>query len=480
MTAPRRDPNNKLAEQRAFDSLQQLSAVGEHGRGWIDRLFRPFFLAFRNSSRDWAKDANLALHEQSELRARALLYGIVLVFVLLLVWAALATIDEVTRGSGKVIPSRQLQVVQAFDGGVVEGVFVHEGQTVREGDLLVRIDPTRFQANFQEGQAKIMALQAKIERLSALAYDQPYAPNEHAEDEAQALLIAREQRYYQESLKELQEKLAVANEQLAQRRQEHEEALSRLRQAERSYAMSEREINVTRPLLDSGAVSEMDILRLERDLSNAEGERRQAAARSRQSAAGIQEAQARVREVEQTARRQWHAELSEATAQLNSLDKSVTGLADRVKFAEIRSPVNGTVQRIFFNTLGGVVQPGNAVAEIVPADDALLVEARIAPADIAFLRPGLPAVIKLHAYDFSIYGGLTATVQHISADTITDERDNTYYLVRAETDASGFAGGLPIIPGMTLQLDVLTGKRTVLSYLLKPILRAKANALSER
>ena len=217
----------------------------------------------------------------------------------------------------------------------------------------------------------------------------------------------------------------------------------------------------------------MDILRLERDLSNADGERRQAKARAHQI-------EARTREIELAARNRWRIELTETLAQLNGLDENISGLADRVKFAEIRSPVNGTVQRIFFNTIGGVVQPGNAVAEIVPADDLLLVEAKIAPKDIAFLRPGLPAIIKFNAYDFSVYGGMPATLQHISPDTITDDRGNTFYLVRAATDAKNFRDGLAIIPGMTLQLDILTGKKTVLSYLLKPVLRAKANAMTER
>ena len=219
---------------------------------------------------------------------------------------------------------------------------------------------------------------------------------------------------------------------------------------------------------------------MERDEASANGERRQAEAKLRQIEASIQEAAARISEVELGMRNQWRSELSEATSTRSSLSKNVDGLADRVKFSEIRSPVNGTVQRILYNTIGGVVQQGHAVLEIVPSDDRLVVEANIAPKDIAFLRPGLPATIKLHAYDFSIYGGMSASLQHISADSITDDRDNTYYLVRAVTTDNEFAQRFAVIPGMTVQLDIMTGKRTVLDYLLKPILRAKGNALSER
>lgn len=455
-------------QQRLFERLQRIAAAGERGRVVVARYFEPLFARFAPPPADWLGNAEWALREQGRMkRARGLLYGVGITVLLLLLWAAVAPLDEVTRGEGKVIPSRYLQVVQSVDGGVVEAVFAKEGQAVKKGDLLVRIDPTRFVANLREGSVKAVSLQAKADRLKALVSGTPYEPVPAApEDAEQALVLAQEQRLYLESRNELQE-------QLTQARQELNEVSARLAQAERTYGMSTRELEVTRPLLKSGAVSDMDILRLERDQSNADGERRQARARAGQL-------EARIREVELSARNRWRAELTDTLAQLGSLNEGISGLADKVKFAEIRSPVNGTVQRIFFNTIGGVVQPGNAVVEVVPRDDQLLVEARISPRDIAFLRPGLPAVIKFNAYDFSIYGGMQATLQHISPDTVTDDKGETFYVVRAATDAGGFHDGLPIIPGMTLQLDILTGKKTVLSYLLKPVLRAKAAALTER
>lgn len=471
----------KLAEQRAFEKMQRLEAVGAAGKPGVDRLFMPLFSAFRRQSRDWQVDAEQALEAQQVFRARGLLYVIALVCLILLVWAALAQVDEVTRGEGKVIPSQQLQIVQSMDGGVVQEVLIREGDQVAQGDVLVRIDPTRFVASFQEGSVRTFALGAKVARLQALINDQPYsAIIDDTLSAAQQQVLNQEESYYHASISELEQRLSVAREQESQRRQELSEAQARLRAAEQAWRMSSQELNVTRPLLASGAVSEIDILRLERDQAAADGERRSAAARTRQAQAGIQEAEARMAEVNLTMRNQWRAELSQASSELNSLSQNVDGLADRVKHSEIRSPVNGTVQRLLFNTIGGVVQPGSAVIEIVPADDRLLVEAKIAPKDIAFLHPGLPATIKLHAYDFSIYGGVSATLQHISADTITDEKDNTYYLVRAMTTDSKFIEQLSVIPGMTAQLDIMTGKKSILSYLLKPILRARANALSER
>lgn len=474
-------PTPKSTEQRAFEQLQGLTEVNRTGLGFINRVFKPLFSVFNNRGKHWETDAEFALKQQQVLKARGLLYGVALVFICLLVWAGFASVDEVTRGEGKVIPSQQLQVIQSVDGGVVEALFVSEGDRVEKGQLLVRIDPTRFVANFQENSVRAFALRAKVERLNALIKGHSYQPDLDAElTPSQLQVLTREQSYYHSALRELEQRLTIARDQLAQREQELSETQARISAARQAYSMSNQELQVTKPLLQSGAVSEVEILRLQRDTAAARGELNQARAKARQIESSIQEAQGRIQEVQLSASNQWQAELSEASSSLNSLDKSVEGLADRVKFAEIRSPVTGTVQRVLFNTLGGVVQPGNAVLEIVPEDSNLLIEGKIAPKDIAFLRPGLPVTIKFHAYDYAIYGGMSATLQHISADTITDERDNTYYLVRAVASDPEFAKNLSIIPGMTTQVDVLTGKKTILSYLLKPVLRAKANALTER
>lgn len=471
----------KQLEQQVFEQLSLADAVGVRGQGFINHLFKPLFAAFQNNARHWQADAQQGLEEQSTLRARSLLYGIALTFFILIIWAAFAPIDEVTRGEGKVIPSRQLQIIQSVDGGVIENVFVEEGAKVSKNDLLVRIDSTRFVASFQEGSVRSFALAAKVKRLRALINNQPLQLDfNQAETPVQEQVLSQEQSYYLASIKELDDRLAVAREQRTQRQQELSEVQARVAAAEDTYRMSTQELRATQPLLASGAVSEIEILRLQRDQAAADGERLQAAARARQAQASIQEAESRLLEVGSSARNSWRAELSEASSQLNALEKNVEGLADKVKLSEIRSPVNGTVQRVLLNTIGGVVQPGNAVVEIVPSDDRLLVEAKISPKDIAFLRPGLPATIKLHAYDFAIYGGISATLEHISADTITDERDNTFYLVRAVTQDKNAAEHLSVIPGMTAQLDIMTGKKSILSYLLKPLLRAKANALSER
>jgi adhesin transport system membrane fusion protein len=225
----------------------------------------------------------------------------------------------------------------------------------------------------------------------------------------------------------------------------------------------------------------VELLRLERDVARYRGERDASGAQIPRIQAAISEAQRKIEEVELTMRNQARSELSETNAKLSALSAGSEGLADRVKQAEIRAPMNGTVKQLFANTVGGVVQPGKEIIEIVPSDDALMLEARIQPKDIGFLRPGQPALVKFTAYDFSIYGGLEATLEHIGADTITDEKGNAFYIVRVRTKRSTIGdAAMPIIPGMVAEVDILTGKKSLLSYMMKPVLRAKATALTER
>ncbi|MEQ6889487.1 HlyD family type I secretion periplasmic adaptor subunit [Halomonas sp. CS7] len=472
--------SRKSAEQQGFEAIGRFSETGGRPfRPFIDRLFARRVSA-AHLNRDWASDADWARLQQDPIRARAFLYVVVLAVAALLVWAWLAPIDEVTRGTGRVIPSSQLQRVQSFDGGVVQEILVREGERVEAGELLMRIDPTRFLSSFRENRATAQSLQARAERLRALATGSPFTPSEALSEKAPAI-VAQERALYASGLDKLSEEQSILEERLAQRRAELDEAQSRRDTAARELGMASQELNLTRPLLQSGAVSEVEVLRLRREVSRASGERTQAAAQVERLQSAIDEAQAQLREVELNARNEWRTELSRTLGELAALDESSAGLEDRVRLSEIRSPVDGVVQRLGITTLGGVVQPGQEVVDIVPSDDALLVEARIAPQDIAFLRPGQPATIKLTAYDFAIYGGLEAELDHISADTITDDEGNTFYLVRVRTreDAQQHRE-LEVIPGMTAQVDILTGKRTVMQYLLKPVLRAWENSMGER
>ena len=292
--------------------------------------------------------------------------------------------------------------------------------------------------------------------------------------------VDEERRLYETATSELQTQLTIARQQLAQRAQELNEATTKKRQAAESYQSTSRELAVTKPLLASGAVSEVELLRLQRDVDRFKAEGDIASSQIARVQAGISESSRKVQEVELTYRNTASKEYSETMARLNSLLQSGTGLADRVKQSALRSPVKGTIKRLLVNTVGGVVQPGRDVVEIVPLEGRLLLEAKVAPRDIAFLKPGQRAIVKFTAYDFSVYGGLNASLEHIGADSVTDDRGNVFYTVRVATDQATLAGNLPIIPGMVAEVDIITGKKTILSYLLKPVLRAKAAAMTER
>lgn len=464
-------PSRTTAEAAAFNTLGKLGWRAAHGGTGPTADF--------DDPNDWQASADRAVQSQRLLRARGLLYAVILVVIGLLVWAWWAELDEVTRGEARVVPSSQRQLIQSFDGGVVSEIRIEEGQIVEAGELLMQLDPTRFSASVRESQAEYYGLLARAARLEALASGTDFIPPSNVVEMAPEM-ASRERRQYQSNLEELSQRRLTAGERLQQREEELTEAIARRAQVRRSLDITRRELEITLPLLETGAVAEVEVLRLERDLSNAEGDLEQVEAQVSRSRSAVEEAESSLVEIDLTARADWRRELAETENRLASLSESLMGLEDRVRFTEIRSPVRGIVQRLYVTTRGGVVQPGREVLEIVPLDDQLIVEARISPQDIAFIREGQRAVVKLSAYDFAIFGGLDGVVQMISADTLTDENDNTYYLVRIRTEETPQTAGLGIIPGMTAQVDIITGKKTVLNYLLKPVLRARDQALRER
>lgn len=448
-------------------------------RTLADWLFAPWMREEQASYQGWQDDAHRAWQEQQPLRARAILYAVAVTVVLLLVWSALAEIDEVTRGSGKVVPSRQVQVIQSQDGGVLTEILVQVGARVTQGQLLVRLDQTRSQSTLRENRAEFQALAVRAERLRAVLGGTAFEPGPELEAAVPAI-VTQETALLHSQREELEHEKQIASEQLVQRREELVEVTAREAQAARSLALSREELGVTRPMVASGAVSQVEILRLEREVSQLSGEREQAAAQIKRIESAIVEAQHKLREVEVQFMNELRAELADTLSRMNGLHEAGEGLSDRVRQTDVRSPVSGTVKQLHYHTIGGVVLPGEEIVEVVPADDTLLLEARIRPQDIAFLVPGQPALVKFSAYDFVIYGGLEGVVEHIGADTVMDEEGNPFYEVLVRTFESELAADKPIIPGMTVEVDILTGKKSVLAYLLKPVLRAKQYALTER
>jgi len=424
-------------------------------------------------------DADRAMLAQEPLRARMLVNSLGVVFILAVLWAGLSEVDEITKGEGKVIPSRQLQILQSLDGGIVSEILVQEGQVVEPGQVLVNIDTTRFDSSVKENRVQYLALLAKAARLRALAEGVPFVPPPEAVAEAPKT-VGEELSAYEASTSTLNAQLAIARQQLAQRQQELVEVRAKREQASRAYELTARELGYTKPLLKDGAVSEVELLRLERETGRFLGEREMASAQISKTQSAIEEASRKIQEITLNFQSEARKELSDTLAKLNVSSAGGVGLADKVDKSSLRSPVKGTVKRLLVNTVGGVVQPGRDIIEIVPLEENLLLEAKVLPKDIAFLRPGDRALVKFTAYDFSIYGGLEAKLEFIGADSVTDERGNTFYTVRVRTEKSKLGEGLPIIPGMVAEVDIITGQKSILSYLLKPVLKAKQAAFTER
>ena len=415
-----------------------------------------------------------------------ILLAVATLMVVALLWAALAKVDEVTRAEGQIIPSSQVQVVQNLEGGIVQEILVREGDVVDKGQILLRIDDTRFASSYQEGRLKYLALLAQISRLTAETEGKSLQLPAEVDKEAPQL-AEDARRLYRTRQQELASTVQILEQQRDQRKQEVAEMRSRAGQLQRSYALLRDEYERTAPLAGEGVISEVELLRLKRQLNETRGDLDGVRLRLPAAQAALAEAEAKIEDARIKFRTDAQAQLNEAKAELAATAQNNTAALDRVTRTAVRSPMRGTVKRLKVTTVGGVIQPGMDLVEIVPLEDSLLVEAKVQPRDIAFLHPGQRAMVKLTAYDSTIYGALEATLEHISADAITQDDgrggERSYFLVRVRTRDRGYVKdgeSLPIIPGMTATVDILTGRKSVLTYLMRPIERARERALRER
>ncbi|EOC1820113.1 HlyD family type I secretion periplasmic adaptor subunit, partial [Vibrio parahaemolyticus] len=432
--------------------------------------------------------------------ARLMLWVMVLFFVAAIGWASWAQIDQVTVGQGKVIPSSQIQVVQNLEGGLVKEILVKEGQLVKKGQQLLLIDDTRFRSDYREREQQVANLTASVLQLSAsinsVAVNRDFNIQDWEKsvvldygkltfppvlEETQPQLTQRQKAEYREDLDNLRNQLSVIDQQVEQKQQDLVEIEARVRNLRQSYQYAKKELDITQPLADEGVVPRIELLKLQRQVNDTRREMTSSELKIPVIKSAIKESMLNRIDVALKFRSEQQEKLNNAQDQLSALVESAVGLEDRVNRTVVVSPVTGKIKTLNVNTVGGVIQPGMDIVEIVPTEDTLLVEAKIAPKDIAFLRPNLNAIVKFTAYDFTKYGGLVGELEHISADTTQDEEGNSFYIVRVRTEKTSFGqdADLPIIPGMTASVDIITGKRTVLEYLLKPILSAKTNALKE-
>ncbi|HHJ3201957.1 TPA: HlyD family type I secretion periplasmic adaptor subunit, partial [Vibrio parahaemolyticus] len=396
--------------------------------------------------------------------------------------------------------SSQIQVVQNLEGGLVKEILVKEGQLVKKGQQLLLIDDTRFRSDYREREQQVANLTASVLQLSAsinsVAVNRDFNIQDWEKsvvldygkltfppvlEETQPQLTQRQKAEYREDLDNLRNQLSVIDQQVEQKQQDLVEIEARVRNLRQSYQYAKKELDITQPLADEGVVPRIELLKLQRQVNDTRREMTSSELKIPVIKSAIKESMLNRIDVALKFRSEQQEKLNNAQDQLSALVESAVGLEDRVNRTVVVSPVTGKIKTLNVNTVGGVIQPGMDIVEIVPTEDTLLVEAKIAPKDIAFLRPNLNAIVKFTAYDFTKYGGLVGELEHISADTTQDEEGNSFYIVRVRTEKTSFGqdADLPIIPGMTASVDIITGKRTVLEYLLKPILSAKTNALKE-
>lgn len=373
--------------------------------------------------------------KRNERRTSAIIWLCAAALVIFFVWAHFAILDEVTVGTGKVTPFTHAQEIQSLDGGIVSELNVHEGDIVEKGQVLGRLDPTRFQSNFGEAAAKARTLRASAERLRAELTGEPLAFS--AETLKEPELVARETQLYESRRRNL---------------------LETVKNLSDSMRLVQDELRMTQPLVAKGAAGEVEVIRLRRQVTELRGK--------------IDEAK---NDYAVRAREEQVKNNADLDAQLQVL----TGKEDQLTRATLYSPVRGIVKDIQVTTVGGVLEPGGKLMEIVPLEDQLLIETRINPRDIAYIRPGLAATVKVTAYDSSIYGNLTGEVETVSPDTLQDEvkRDQYYYRVYVRTDSAELANKagrkFPIVPGMVANVEIKTGQKSVMDYLIKPLNKVK-------
>jgi adhesin transport system membrane fusion protein len=416
-----------------------------------------------------------------------LLGAILFVVFSFLVWSYFASLDQITRGEGKVIPSSQTQVMQSLDGGTLSEMRVREGDVVEKDQVLLVIDNTTAKFSLSELKQRYYIASAAVARLEAEIAgkndpDQIAFPDDIVKDAPDK--IAQEKSQFVIRQSQLSAQLATLRDQLEQRKQDINAMNTKISSARAGLDVAEQQVAILGPAVAAGAASKVDLLKAKQESQNYRSEMANAQAALPGSRSALQEAQSKLSEAVATFKAESAGELAKQQSDLASVNESMKEASAKVGRTELRSPVKGTVKEIKTRTTGGVIQPAQDIMEIVPIEDSLLIEAQIRPQDRGFIAPNQKAKVKITAYDYSIYGGLDATLEQISADAIENEKKELFFRVRLRTDRNFLVGKqgeqLPIIPGMTATVDILTGNKTVLEYLLKPILKARETALTER
>ena len=431
---------------------------------------------------EFMNSLSAAVAEQTPKKMRWTLYFWLIAVVFFILWASFTQIDEITRGTGEVVPSGDNQMVQNLEGGIVKEILVKVGDSVTHGQPLLKIDNQKSEAQRDSTDIKALELKAKMIRLKAETEGESFEANDTLE-KSMPLLIGNERSLYLSRQRQFNAKIRGLEDQKDQKEQELKEITQKIIHLKDSASLINKEVGMMKPMVAQGVKSKVAFMKLQREQNNIKEELSAAELSIPRIKSGISEIANSIIEAEGDFQNEAKKELNEVTAEAMRIKKSSNALGDQINRTLVRSPINGVIQKLFVHTVGGVIKPGEDLVEIVPTDDTLWLEVKIKPSDIAFIYPGQKAVIKFSAYDFAIYGSLDGEVVHISADTVKDHKENAFYTIHIKTEKNYLGSKekpLKIIPGMTINVDIMTGKKSVMDYILKPILRAKQYTFTER
>ena len=431
---------------------------------------------------EFMNSLSAAVAEHTPRRMRWVLYFWVVAVALFILWASFTQVDEITRGSGKVVPSGENKVVQNLEGGIVKEIYVKVGDSVKKGDPLLKIDNEKSLAQYESTNIKLYELEAKMMRLKAESEGKAFVVPKSLEQKMPQL-VENERSLYHSRQQQLKAKLQALQDKKRQKREELAETKERVVHLARTNELIDEEVKMMRPMVKQGVKSKVAFMKLQREQSQISSDLSTAKNDIPRLEAAISEIQNNIEEAKIAFQNEAKEKLNEVTAEKLRVKESTDALSDQVHRTIVRSPINGVIQKLYVNTVGGVIKPGEDLVEIVPTDEVLWLEVKIKPSDIAFIYPGQKAVVKVSAYDFAIYGSLEGEVVHISADTEKDKKERAFYTIHIKTKKNYLgtkAHPLKIIPGMTVNVDIMTGKKTVMEYILKPILKAKEYTFTER
>jgi len=436
----------------------------------------------KSKDTDFMGELEAAHYMRPNKAAIGLFLSIIALVTFAFFWMAHSKVEEITRAQGSVVPSRDIQILQSLEGGVLEELLVREGGKVKKGDILLRISDVQFSSQERGTEARSLSLRAKKARLEAEARGREFKlPEEVLEKTPQ--IAANEKSLYESRQNELKNTYAILDDRIAKASAELAETKAQINRFSNSKRLLGQELEITKEMVRKRAAPKIDEIKLNREISDLSGQINAGSQRRRALNAEVQVARKERSSQLDKFQSQALGELNQVETEIAGLNENLKSIGDRVDRAELRAPVDGIVNRIAIKTIGGVIEPAAQLVEIVPLGDELKIVAQVQPNEIAFIRPGQPAKVKITAYDPQKYGSLDGELTRIGASSVSDAEGNAFFEIEVRT-VKNFMGDesnpLPITPGMVADVEVITGKRTILEYMMKPILRARDRALTER